>query len=182
MWWRRQCSTLLDERTVASILESSRDLTVGPRCENKLANTERLPMTPEPFISSELRPPLPTYTTGDRATADGPRDEVVDDRLRQARAVTAATVFKPAADVQVAVLDDDAVLLNLDTGVYYTLNRVGTVVWDLLTGERALGAISSAVCNRFAVAEDVAWADLTALVVRLEQEGLVEEVTPGFTS
>jgi len=73
------------------------------------------------------------------------------------------------------ILDGEAVLLNLDNGRYYSLNRVGTAAWELMTGDRPLAEIHSAICDRFNVTEEVASRDLVALVTRLRQEKLIEE-------
>jgi hypothetical protein len=79
------------------------------------------------------------------------------------------------ADVHHTVLEGEAVLLNLDSGFYYSLNQVGTMVWDLFKQGQSLAQILSAICERFAVAEKVAEADLLAFVKRLCQEGLIQQ-------
>jgi hypothetical protein len=85
------------------------------------------------------------------------------------------TVFERSADVNSTVLDREAVLLNLESGVYYTLNPVGTAIWDLLDGERSLGKILDAVCERFDVSAPVAQRDVAALASQLRREGLITE-------
>ncbi len=77
-------------------------------------------------------------------------------------------------DVQCAVLDDEAVLLNLQNGHYYTLNRVGTSMWELLAG-RTLREVLDEICQRFEVDRERAHDDLVALVMRLEAEELVQK-------
>ena len=84
------------------------------------------------------------------------------------------SVVTPHPDIQCSVLDGEAVLLNLETGSYFTLNRVGTVSWELFDGERTLNQVHSAICERFEVSEDVARQDLLALVSHLGQEGLIQ--------
>jgi hypothetical protein len=86
-----------------------------------------------------------------------------------------ASVFMPGPDVTSTVLDEEAVLLNLANGVYYSLNPVGTVVWEQLTGSRPLEEVLEAVCRQFAVTEEAARRDLVALVSRLRDEGLIAE-------
>lgn len=71
------------------------------------------------------------------------------------------------------VLEGEAVLLNLDNGVYYTLNRVGTVIWECFTGHQSFRHILASMCERFEVTQDQARDDLEALVTRLQQEGLI---------
>ncbi len=84
-------------------------------------------------------------------------------------------IISRSPEVQWTVLDGEAVLLNLENGVYYTLNRVGTKTWEHFTGDQPLEGVLSAICKGFDVPEDVARDDLAALVARLRQEGLIAE-------
>jgi hypothetical protein len=78
-------------------------------------------------------------------------------------------------DVKLATFEGESVLLNLENGVYYSLNRIGTVVWDLLMKEQSLAAVLTAVHDRYDVSEEVARADVAALVTQLRDEGLIVE-------
>jgi len=78
-------------------------------------------------------------------------------------------------DISWTVLDGETVLLNLDNGFYYTLNRVGSVIWELCASEKTLEEVLAAIYERFDVTKDVAREDLVALVTRLRQEGLILE-------
>jgi hypothetical protein len=78
-------------------------------------------------------------------------------------------------DVSRAALEGESVLLNLKNGVYYGLNRIGTVVWDLLMKEQSLETVLAAVRARYDVSEEVARADVAALVTQLRDEGLIVE-------
>ena len=80
-----------------------------------------------------------------------------------------------APDVLMRELEGEAVLLNLESGVYYTLNPVGTAIWEQLTGEQTLTEILSAICTRYGVSAETARRDLAALATRLRREGLIEE-------
>jgi len=141
-----------------------------------------------PFITSGLRPNLednssaatlnPTATTAQIAAAarrvleeaqTGGVDEAAE------REPNACLHRRPRVnpDVQHTVLDGEAVLLNLANGYYYTLNRVGTAMWQLFTDQRDLHAVAEEICLRFDVAWERACDDLIALVIRLEREGLL---------
>lgn len=84
------------------------------------------------------------------------------------------SIVTPHSDVQCSVLDGEAILLNLETGAYFTLNRVGTVAWEFFDGVRTLAQVHSAICERFEVSEDIAKQDLLLLVKHLGQEGLIQ--------
>src|SRR6058998_1078233 len=59
----------------------------------------------------------------------------------------AQVVLKPNPDVESTTLDGETVLLHLGTGRYYTLNRVGTAIWEFCTGGNTISAIHQALCN-----------------------------------
>ena len=77
-------------------------------------------------------------------------------------------------DVTWKVLDGETVLLNLDTGVYFTLNATGTAVWELYNGRTSLAEITKVLCEQFDVTSEQARRDLMELTQRLLDEGLVK--------
>jgi hypothetical protein len=83
------------------------------------------------------------------------------------------TVVNPTPETHVSILDDQAILLNLDTGAYHALNSVGTVIWENFTPDNTLANIQAILCNRYEVAEETAREDLLELVIRLYHMGLV---------
>lgn len=78
-------------------------------------------------------------------------------------------------DVQATNMDGETVLLDLSTGRYYTLNRVGSLIWGLCTGKQTISDIHAVLCNRFDVAPERALGDLVTLVDQLIKEGLLQQ-------
>ena len=76
--------------------------------------------------------------------------------------------------VMLRELDGEAVLLNLDNGRYYGLDEVGTRLYALLTGAATAEAALAAARAEYEVDEVTLHADVTALVERLVDEGLIE--------
>lgn len=83
----------------------------------------------------------------------------------QAFAASPAVVFRR--------MDDGAVLLDLESGVYFGLDEVGTRVWTLLVDRGTPAAVCSAMLGEFDVDADVLTADVLRLVSELQQNGLV---------
>ena len=144
-----------------------------------------------PFIPPEIRPLMESDPERYPPLEPGTSKEEIQ---RRARAIIEETqrvppelddgrplpemwkmIISRSPEVQWTVLDGEAVLLNLENGVYYTLNRVGTKIWEHFTGDQPLEGVLSAICEGFDVTEDMARDDLTALVARLRQEGLIAE-------
>ena len=71
------------------------------------------------------------------------------------------------------VLDGESVVLNLDSGVYFTLNMTGTAVWERIDGATSLEEIGRGLCEQFEVTSEQAQRDLLELTRTLMDEGLV---------
>jgi hypothetical protein len=147
-------------------------------------------MSREPFITADLRPDLVDHpdpehpAVNGRATteqlADAASVLLSEDERRQVERGNhhkhrqlMATVPRPSASVQGTTLDGETVLLDLSTGRYYTLNRVGTAIWERCTGNRSLQEIHLALCARFDASSERIADDLLALVTHLSHEGLL---------
>ncbi len=85
------------------------------------------------------------------------------------------TVLRSSPNVQGTNMDGETVLLDLSTGRYYTLNRVGSVIWEHCIGQDTISDIQAVLCDRFDVAPERALDDLVNLVNELIQEGLLQQ-------
>ena len=94
---------------------------------------------------------------------------------RETAVDVAQTILTPHPDVQSTTMDGETVLLALDTGRYYTLNRLGTAIWDQCNGHTTMRDIHAVLCDRFQVSSDRALDDLVALANQLVQEGLLQQ-------
>jgi hypothetical protein len=70
-------------------------------------------------------------------------------------------------------LDGEAVVLNLDTGIYFGLDEVGTRIWQLLAEHRTLRPVWQAMTDEFDTTPDRLQKDLLAFVDELRGKGLV---------
>jgi hypothetical protein len=78
-------------------------------------------------------------------------------------------------DVAAQVMDGEAILINLGTGMYYSLGGAGAAAWALIEGEHTLGEISQALCAQFVAPDpETVEADVVRLANDLLQEELVE--------
>ncbi len=71
------------------------------------------------------------------------------------------------------IIDNEAVILNLNNGIYYSLNEVGTKVWELCTGSNSLRDITAAIVEEFEVQDDIAQKDVSEIIIDLLKDGLV---------
>jgi len=71
------------------------------------------------------------------------------------------------------VLDGEAVLLNIDTGIYFSLNRTGTQIWSLLQEGRTVEDVRREIHERFDAEPQVIDHDFDGLMDELVRRGLV---------
>ena len=80
-----------------------------------------------------------------------------------------------ASSVQVSCdLEGDAAILNLKTGAYYRLDRVGALVWKLIEQPRTVASVRDALLAAYEVEAELCERDLFELLGRLAGEGLIE--------
>jgi hypothetical protein len=81
--------------------------------------------------------------------------------------------IKPSDDVLFQELQGEAVLLDLKTGVYFGLDRVGARMWQLFTANDSLRGVVRTIVNEYDVAEPRCTTDVLDLVTRLQDQGLI---------
>lgn len=70
-------------------------------------------------------------------------------------------------------LDGEAVLVNLQSGEYFSLNPLGTQVWKALEEGKGPGEIGDKLVEKYEVSRDELDRDLADLVETLVAEGLL---------
>jgi hypothetical protein len=70
-------------------------------------------------------------------------------------------------------LSGEVVLLNLQSGVYYGLDTVGSRIWQLLMESRGLDEVCAIMLDEYDVDPDTLRADVETLVGELSDKGLV---------
>lgn len=69
--------------------------------------------------------------------------------------------------------DEGGVLLHLDTGEYHGLNRIGSMIWQLLDGRRTPAALVAELTSRLAEAPPDLQEDVERFLADLRLRDLV---------
>ncbi|MBL0141403.1 MAG: PqqD family protein [Betaproteobacteria bacterium] len=88
-------------------------------------------------------------------------------------APTLASRVRVADDVLFQELQGEGVLLNLNSGMYFGLDAVGTRIWQLIAEQEQLGEVARLIEEEFDVSPEQCASDLLALVAWLGSQGLV---------
>ena len=81
--------------------------------------------------------------------------------------------FEIPAGVVARNLAGEMVILDLEKGIYFGLNAIGTRIWELLAKGSSVAQAKQMIVAEYEVTETAAERDLTALVAELETRGLI---------
>jgi len=96
--------------------------------------------------------------------------------------VTDGSVVVNPTDVSAKVLDGEAVIINLSTGVYFSASGTGAVAWALLQAGHDRAGVAEGVAERFGVPADQVDVDLGPFLADLRSHDLVVAGTPEGTA
>ena len=77
-------------------------------------------------------------------------------------------------EVASKVMDGEAILINLSNGIYYSMDKVGGLIWEMIEGRHSLEKIVEGVLSRYDVSAEQVRADVERVVAELVQENLVK--------
>lgn len=77
------------------------------------------------------------------------------------------------SEVTSKVMDGEAIMINLASGVYYSMDKVGGTIWEAIEQGRRLDQILECVRTAYDVSEEQARTDLENLVNQLLEENLI---------
>jgi hypothetical protein len=97
--------------------------------------------------------------------------------MSTATAHSGRTVVAVSPDQLSADLADEAAVLNLTSGQYYTLDAVGATIWRFVHEPRMIADIEARILSEYDVDADRCSGDVAVLIDALLGEGLVR-VTP----
>jgi hypothetical protein len=72
------------------------------------------------------------------------------------------------------LVDDETVLLDLESGMYFGLDGVGQRIWQSVTEGKTLAEIAGVISAEYEVDEDQALADILDFTSNLVERGLLK--------
>jgi hypothetical protein len=84
----------------------------------------------------------------------------------------AFTKIQHSPNATFQIVADEAILIHLNTGVYYSLNDVGTSFWNLMDGQRTIDECAAVIATEYGAPREVVLSDLLELATELAAEDL----------
>jgi hypothetical protein len=76
-------------------------------------------------------------------------------------------------EVAAKVMDGEAIIINLESGMYYSMDGAGADIWSLLSEGITLGQVQTAITSRYGVSAEDAAHDVERLAAQLIEERLL---------
>lgn len=88
--------------------------------------------------------------------------------------VSPTSAVRISEDVVFCDLEGESVILNLETGVYFGLDHMGTRIWHLLQEHGSLQKVLDALLEEYEVPEGQCAQDVYSFITQLREKGLIE--------
>lgn len=86
-----------------------------------------------------------------------------------------ARLYPNTDDVTAKIMDGEAIIINFSNGVYYSLDKVGGFIWELIEKNHNAVEIVEALQLRYDTTHEQIKTDLEALISELVKENLIKE-------
>ncbi|MCB8925066.1 MAG: PqqD family protein [Ardenticatenaceae bacterium] len=83
------------------------------------------------------------------------------------------SILQRAESVTFEVVADEAILIDINTGTYFSLNEVGTEFWQMLDGEQTIEQHAQTIANKYEVETDMVVDDLLELASEMAKDDLI---------
>lgn len=90
------------------------------------------------------------------------------------QAIKLSSIVKAMAEQEWCVLQEEAAILNMKTGVYYGLNAVAARIWQLVQKPQPVNTILEVLLDEYEVEAKRCERDLLELIQSMASEELIE--------
>lgn len=84
------------------------------------------------------------------------------------------SIIRRSDNATFEVVGEEAILIHLITGTYFSLNGVGTEFWEMLDGTTSLSIHAQTLATKYAVDAAMVEADLLELATKMAADDLVD--------
>ena len=86
------------------------------------------------------------------------------------------TKLKRSTNATFQIVAEEAILIHLNTGTYFSLNKVGTEFWNMLDGEQSIAQHAATLAKKYDVDAAMVTSDLLELAGKMAKDDLVDSV------
>lgn len=90
--------------------------------------------------------------------------------------ITSETLLKRTAPQVSCVVDHDTMVMYLPTGRYFSIDLVGSRIWELIETPQSARSLAEILCREYVVTLELCQRDTLAFLNHLLEWGLVEQI------
>ncbi|MDD4650598.1 MAG: PqqD family protein [Methanothrix sp.] len=88
--------------------------------------------------------------------------------------LTLASTIKAISDHVSCDMAEEAVVLNVRTGIYYGLDPIGAAIWKLVQDEATIEQVVNAITAEYSIDKENCANDMIDFFTNMESYGLIE--------
>lgn len=85
-------------------------------------------------------------------------------------------LFQRVPNVLAADMSGETVMMSVESGQYFGLTEVGSVIWEMLESPTSLDQIVERLCSKYEIAEKTCRDDAEAFLSKLLSNGLAKSL------
>ncbi|MDF2844274.1 MAG: hypothetical protein K0R00_2700 [Herbinix sp.] len=87
--------------------------------------------------------------------------------------ITSKTLITRKEDIMATNLDGEIVMMNIDTGNYYSLGKTGSMIWNILEESMEVRELVNKLMELYQVSEQRCEVEVMNFVKEMLKEGLI---------
>ena len=85
------------------------------------------------------------------------------------------TILTRSEQATFEIVAGEAIIIDLNSGVYFSLNEVGTEFWEMLDGAQSIGDHAAVIAAKYGVEKVMVATDLLEIAEKMGADKLVEQ-------
>jgi len=87
--------------------------------------------------------------------------------------ISQASILQRSQEVLHSMVDEEAIMMNINTGEYHNINEIGNMIWELLESPISFEMICQAIMETYEVSQEVCEAEVMRFIQELLDKKLV---------
>ncbi|MDZ7817300.1 MAG: lasso peptide biosynthesis PqqD family chaperone [Aliarcobacter sp.] len=84
------------------------------------------------------------------------------------------SIIKRNNDLLSSEMDDELVMMNLESNNYYGLNKIGKDIWEILEENQTLESLCNKLIEKYDVSFEECKNDITPFLEKLKESNIIE--------
>lgn len=96
------------------------------------------------------------------------------DEMSSTNTITIKNIVAQATDLVMSEVDDEIMLMSVDSGKYYGMDEIGSRIWQLIRQPIAISSLCDLLAEEFEVDDLTCQRDVLTFLNELSGEGLIK--------